>query len=238
MHGRNFRFPVALLPVLAATLLASCDTGNPTGPRFLRLTYVSGDHQVGSVGSTTEAPLVVRTEDQNGAPIPGISINWQVTSGGGSFVVASATTDESGLASAFYRLGNTLGTQTVTARTSGSQAPITFSMQGIPAPPSQLRVVLGDGQSGPVNSELPNPITVQVTDDLENPKAGVTISFAVASGGGTLSNPTAVTNAQGLASVVWTLGPLTGVQTVVASSPGLTAVSFLATATAVIPDPE
>lgn len=231
MLGRTLRFPVAMIPLLAATLLASCDIGNPTGPRILRLVYVSGNHQVASVGATLSDPFVVRTQDQNGVPVPGVTLNWEIISGGGSFVVASATTDESGLASAAFRLGNTLGTQTVSVRT-GSQPPILFTLQGIPAPASQLRIQAGDGQTGLAGAELAAPIAVIVTDDLQNPKAGIPVTFAVASGGGTVSTANAVTNAQGIASVVWTLGPSVGAQTVVATSTGLPAATFVATATA------
>lgn len=230
MHGRTLRFPVVLLPLLAATLLASCDVGNPTGPRILRLVYVSGDHQVASVGATLTDPLVVRAQDQNGVAVAGVSLLWEIRSGGGSFVAASAVTDETGIASAAFRLGNTLGSQTVSVRTS-SQAPIIFTMQGIPAPASQMRVQAGDGQTGQAGTDLPVALTVIVTDALENPKAGIPISFAVASGGGSVSTATSVTNAAGLASVFWTLGPTVGAQTVVATSAGLPGVSFVATAT-------
>jgi alpha-tubulin suppressor-like RCC1 family protein len=233
MHGRHFRFPVALLPVLAATLLASCDTGNPTGPRIVSLAYISGDDQAAPVGATVAAPLVVRAVDQNGVPIPGVPLTWEVQTGGGSFVAASAATDESGLGQAIFRLGNTLGAQRVSAR-AGTQPPVIFTLQATTAPASQLRVSSGNNQSGTVGTAIA-ALVVFVGDAVDNPKQGVPVTFTVASGGGSLSNTTVVSNAEGLASVVWTLGTGAGAQAVVATSPGLPAATFTATAVAAAP---
>ncbi|HUG28078.1 MAG TPA: hypothetical protein VMK53_07240 [Gemmatimonadales bacterium] len=231
MHGRSFRLPFALVSVLAATLLASCDTGNPTGPRIVSLSYVSGDDQAAPVGATVASPLVIRARDQNGVAIPGVQIIWEVLSGGGSFVSASSTTDDAGLGQAVFRLGNTVGAQTVSARV-GNQPPVLFTLQATTAPASQLRVSSGNNQSGTAGENLAAPIVVIVTDAVDNPKAGVPVTFTVASGGGSLSSATVVSNADGQASVTWKLGTTAGVQTVVAASPGLPAVTFTANATA------
>lgn len=230
MHGRSFRIPAALLPVLAATVLASCDTGNPTGPRIVSLTRVSGDEQAAPVGATVASPLVVRAVDQNGVPVPGVAITWEVVSGGGSFVAASASTDAQGLGQAVFQLGNTLGTQMVSAQV-GSQPAVLFRLEATTAPASQLRVSSGNNQTGTVGAAVA-PIVVFVSDAVNNPKQGVPVTFAVASGGGSLSTTTVVSGADGLASVTWTLGTTAGAQAVVATSPGLPAANFTATAEA------
>lgn len=230
MHGRSIRFPAALLPVLAATLLASCDTGNPTGPRIVSLTRISGDEQAAPVGSTVASPLVVRAVDQNGVPVPGVAISWSVVSGGGTFVAASASTDDQGLGQAVFRLGNFLGTQTVSAQV-GSQPAVLFRLEATTAPASQLRVSTGNNQTGTVGAAIA-PIVVFVSDAVDNPKQGVPVTFAVASGGGSLSTTTVISNSEGLASVTWTLGTTAGAQAVVATSPGLPAVNFTAVAEA------
>jgi DNA-binding beta-propeller fold protein YncE len=89
----------------------------------------------------------------------------------------------------------------------------------------------GDGQSAQVNVPLGAPLVVRALAADNGPVAGLTIAFAVATGGGALSGPTAVTDANGDASVNWTLGPTPGTQTVTASAPGLTAITFSAVAT-------
>lgn len=228
MHGRFSRFSVQLLPVCAAILLASCDTGSPTGPRIVSLTQVSGNEQAAPVGATVADPVVVRAVDQNGVPVPGVAIEWAVLSGGGSFVAASTTTDQSGLGQAVFRLGNSLGTHRLSA-TVGSQPAVIFTLTATAAPASSLRVSAGNNQSGTVGAALPAPIVAIVTDAVGNPKAGVPVTFTVASGGGSLSTSSVITDSNGLASVTWTLGTGVGAQAVTATSPGLPAVTFNAT---------
>ncbi len=228
MHGRFSRFSVPLLPVCAAILLASCDTGSPTGPRIVSLTQVSGNEQAAPVGATLADPVVVRAIDQNGVPVPGVAIEWAVLSGGGSFVAASTTTDQAGLGQAVFRLGNTLGSHRISA-TVGSQPAVIFTLTATAAPASMLRASSGNNQSGTAGAPLAAPIVAMVTDAVGNPKAGVPVTFTVASGGGSVSNSTVVTDQNGQASVQWTLGSGVGAQAVTATSPGLPAVTFSAT---------
>lgn len=227
MLGRFSRFTAVLVPVLAATLLASCDTGSPTGPRIVSLVRVSGNEQAAPVGATVAEPLVVRAVDQNGVAVPGVPLSWDVISGGGSFIAASTSTDATGIGQAVFELGNTLGTQVV-AVTVGSQDPLEFTLQATAAPASLLRVSSGNNQTGTAGATLPDPIVVIATDAVDNPKSGVPVTFAVTSGGGSLSSTSGLTDATGRVSVQWTLGTGTGAQTVVASSPGLPAVTFTA----------
>ena len=234
MHGRFSRFSVQLVPVCAAILLASCDTGSPTGPRIVSLTQVSGNEQAAPVGATVADPVVVRAVDQNGVPVPGVPLEWEVLSGGGSFVAASTTTDQSGVGQAVFRLGNSIGTHRISA-TVGSQPAVVFNMTATAAPASSLRASSGNNQSGTVGAAQPAPIVAIVTDAVGNPKAGVPVTFTVASGGGSLSATAVVTDAVGMASVTWTFGTGAGAQAVVATSAGLPAVTFNGTAVAGAP---
>jgi hypothetical protein len=97
-----------------------------------------------------------------------------------------------------------------------------------PAAPT-LAVAAGDGQAGMVGEQLPLPITVLVTRKGE-PMALVTVSFAVASGGGTLSQSAATTNATGTVTILWTLGGTLGEQTLRATLEGSAPVTIRATA--------
>jgi flagellar hook protein FlgE len=60
--------------------------------------------------------------------------------------------------------------------------------------------VSGDAQTGTVGSTLPQPLVVRVTDAHNNPTPGVAVTFAVTSGGGSVTTASAATDAQGLAS--------------------------------------
>ncbi len=62
---------------------------------------------------------------------------------------------------------------------------------------------------------------------------GASVTFAVVSGGGSVSGATVITNASGIATVgSWTLGPVTGANVLNATSGTLTGVAFTATSTA------
>ncbi|HEX2722459.1 MAG TPA: hypothetical protein VHM24_06040 [Gemmatimonadaceae bacterium] len=100
-------------------------------------------------------------------------------------------------------------------------------------PPANLLVLSGGTtQAGVVGQPVPTAPTVLVTDAANLPVPGVTVTFAITSGGGSLSSTTATTSATGTASVVWTLGNTFGAKTLTASVAGLPTVSFNATAIA------
>jgi Bacterial Ig-like domain (group 1)/Carboxypeptidase regulatory-like domain len=77
---------------------------------------------------------------------------------------------------------------------------------------SSLQPGQNNGQQGAPSRELPKPIDVMVTDSGGHPVSGVTVSFSVSGGGGTLSSSTAQSDVNGLASVSWTLGSQLGNQ--------------------------
>jgi hypothetical protein len=91
----------------------------------------------------------------------------------------------------------------------------------------------GDAQTGTVGAALGIAPAVTITDANGNPVAGVAVSFAVASGGGSVTNGTqTTTNASGIATLGgWTLGVTAGVNTLAATAGSLTA-TFSATGTA------
>jgi hypothetical protein len=73
---------------------------------------------------------------------------------------------------------------------------------------------------------------VQVLDDAGTPVSGVTVTWRIESGGGSVSPGSTETDAQGRAAAAWTLGPSTGTQRVRASASGAGTVTFEATVTA------
>ena len=95
-----------------------------------------------------------------------------------------------------------------------------------------IRIVSGNNQSGNAGQTLPNPLVVTAIDRNNTSVAGVTIIFTVTAGGGTVTADTVVTGSDGLASTRLTLGPISGVNTVFATSPGLPGSPTTFTATA------
>jgi adhesin/invasin len=86
-------------------------------------------------------------------------------------------------------------------------------------------------QTAAVGSAVTTPPSVLVTDANGNPISGVSVTFAVGLGGGSVTGASQTTNASGVATVgSWTLG-LAGQNTLVATASGLLPVLFVASAT-------
>ena len=99
-----------------------------------------------------------------------------------------------------------------------------------PPSPASLTIVGGTPQTGTVSFPLGQTLRVRVTDDDGSPLGGILVTWAVASGGGSLATATSTTDGDGVAVNSWTLGSTEGPQTVTASAEGTNAVTFTATA--------
>jgi hypothetical protein len=169
-------------------------------------------------------------KDQNGAPMAGAIVNFLVLSGGGSVSSASVATDASGIATVgSWTLGTTAGPNALSASV-GSLAAVTFTATGTAGAAASLTKSAGDNQSGSEGLAAPVAPAVVVKDVNGNAKAGVVVTFTVASGGGSVTGATATSDAAGIATVgSWILGA-TGTNTLTASAPGVPPVTFTATA--------
>ncbi len=88
---------------------------------------VSGDNQSGSPGSRLANPFVVEVVDENDDPVSDVTITFAVTAGGGSLSVTSVTTNGTGRAQTYLRLGDDIGENTVVASVSGLSDRVTFT---------------------------------------------------------------------------------------------------------------
>ncbi len=84
-----------------------------------------------------------------------------------------------------------------------------------------LTLVSGGNQIATPGTVLPQPIVVKLGDTLGLGVSGHAVTFAVATGGGSVAPTSATTDANGLASTIWTLGAPSGAQTITASSAGV-----------------
>lgn len=102
----------------------------------------------------------------------------------------------------------------------------------IPTAPRTMQLAGGNNQSGALGAILPQQISARIVDAAGVPVPNVIVTFAVMSGGGSVSPQTTTTNAGGLASTNWTLGIATGNQTATASAAGMqnSPVTFIAAA--------
>lgn len=100
-----------------------------------------------------------------------------------------------------------------------------------PSTPASIAIAAGDGQQAAAGAAVPVAPSVVVRDADGDPVAGVSVTFAVASGGGDLTGATPTTNASGVAAVSsWSLGP-SGPQRITARAGTLAPVEFQATIT-------
>ena len=84
---------------------------------------VTATNQQGSAGKPVAQPPGVVVRSQSGAAMPGVAVAFVVTSGGGSVVPATVTTDGSGTArTTSWTLGASAGPNTLVAKVTGLQA--------------------------------------------------------------------------------------------------------------------
>ena len=123
------------------------------------------------------------------------------------------------------------GETQITALTGGKTGQATLTVT--PAPASQLAIVAGNNQSATVGAPLATAPSVIARDAFNNPVAGVAVAFAAATGGGSVTGGSQLTDANGVATVgIWTMGTGAGVNTLTATSAGLAGSPIVFTATA------
>ena len=99
-------------------------------------------------------------------------------------------------------------------------------------PAGLIKVPDGDGQTAAINTALPIPLSVIVVNQFGERLHDVVVSWTIASGGGTLSAASTVTDELGVASVNYTTGATTGQVVIQATaSNGILLVSFSVTVT-------
>lgn len=215
---------------LGIAVVAACGGSDTSGPApTLAITATAGNGA--SLVVATTATLTATVTGPGGAPAADETVTWTVVSGGGS-ITASSVTDAAGQASATFTAGQVAGPQKARATAGGAKADFTLTATAGPA--TQLTKSTGDGQTGWAGVPLPMAYAVVARDAFNNPVAGVTVTWAVTSGGGSLSAATSVTTATGAATTIHTLGDPATAQSVTASVAGLTGspVTFTSTSRA------
>jgi adhesin/invasin len=224
----------------ASTLLAS------TGPLSVmfsatalagaatQMASYAGDLQTAVVNTAVAVAPSAKVTDQYGNPVGGVAVTFTAATGGGSVTGASQTTDAAGVATVGeWTLGGIVGPNTLTAAAPGlTGSPVTFTAGSLAAAARQIVAIAGDGQMAIVGTAVPAAPAVRVTDAFGNAVAGITVTFAVASGGGSLAGSGVPTDAAGIAaSPAWTLGTAVGANSLIATATGLTGspVTFSAT---------
>jgi subtilisin family serine protease len=121
------------------------------------LNLISGDGQIGADG-TLLLPLVVEVRDNSNVGQQGVTVTWQVTSGGGVLDATTTTTDQNGQAKVNWTMGPGPGTQTVQAASAATNpGTVDFSATTVVAAPSSI-----SGTVATVNFPIAPPASLRV----------------------------------------------------------------------------
>ena len=111
----------------------------------------SGSGQSGLVGAPLRDSLFARVTDRGQNPVSGVTVQWVVTSGGGSANPITAISDARGLATTRWTLGSLVGAQTMEARAGTlSGSPVIFNASGSNGIAARKTWIGGDA-TDPVN---------------------------------------------------------------------------------------
>ena len=153
------------------------------------MVIAGGNGQTAVAGTAVATAPSVYVYDGSGNPVSGLTVTFSVWSGGGSVTGAAAVTGDDGIATVgSWTLGPVPGANALRATCAGvSGSPVTFTATG----------VVGSGHDhGPQRRRRPDrrgrrtvavDPSVKVTDAGGNPVSGVAVTFAVASGGGSVT---------------------------------------------------
>jgi hypothetical protein len=206
----------------------------PGGGENVALTKVDGDTQVGTVGEALQEPLIVQVLTERQQPAQGRKVAFVLSEDPAAGTVSpdTATTDSEGKAIARWTLGTAPGDHLVLARLVENEAQVAeFRAEAKPAAPDTLSAQTPRAQPGRRQREVGTPPVVRVVDRYGNPVEGVPVAWQVTAGEGEVDEPIGQTDADGQATVKWTLGNRIGTHKLTATIGNVTGspVTFTAT---------
>jgi hypothetical protein len=202
------RLPRRITPLwmLAAVGCGSTDLVLPSDGGPVQVMTLQGDHQEGIPGAPVQDSLVVRLVDTAGTGVPGRTVTWAVSVGGGSVSPETDISDADGVASTRWTLGPDAGANAVRAVIAGA-AFVTFTAVGTSGdgggggsvPSASRSTVSADPTSIPAGTGT-SAITVTVLDEQGTPVQGATVSLQASGSGNTLTQPSGTTGPDGTTS--------------------------------------
>ncbi len=180
-----------------------------------KLTLTTQPPSTASSGVLLDPQPVLQLQDPSGTPLAreGVTVSVQIASGPGSLTGTTNRATDAGGSVAFTDLAiiGAPGARTLIFAASG-YAPATSTPVSIGVgAPASVAAAAGTGQTAPAGTAVPVPPAVIVRDAGGTPVAGVGVTFAVTSGGGSVTGETATTGTDGIATVgSWTLGSSAG----------------------------
>ena len=224
------RLPLGVCTLAVLTVLASgCgDSTSPQRPGTPTDIKVSaGDGQTGAAASVLAGPLAAKVTDAKGLGVPGIDVEFQVMPGSGTVSPISARTNSAGVATTSWTLPTTAGFDAtvravlVNPTTGALVDSVSFKATVVGGPPTSWYQASWPYQAA--TGSTVGPLSVVLFDQYGNRSTGTRVTWTVTAGAGTLSAPTSLSDANGVASVNLTLGTTPGTNSVRATVGNLSA---------------
>jgi len=190
--------------------------------------------------------ITVTVKDKYNNPIPNLTVTLVSENQGVSIENPQTPTNANGITTGKVRSTVSTDTVRVTAHIAGTPPVVICCAQIVFTPDRAGKVVAisGNGQTGNKGAALKHPFIAKVTDNNNNPVAGVDIKFETEQGGGYhldtgQQSYTVKSDANGMVSALWALGPDNGTNLVAATikSMGQSSPKALFTCQAKTPQP-
>jgi Leishmanolysin len=234
MTPENSSWQTRLCLLITAVTIAgtSCRSNNDTSGLPAAISVVAGANQQAAVGTPVTIAPSVRVQDGGGSAVSGATVRFTIASGGGTVIGDSAVTDVNGRATVGeWIMGTAPGANTLRAAVSGTSVSITVPATAVAGTGVSLRSAGQQGFLALAGQPVTPAPSVLVLDSFGNPVPGVSVTFTVAQGGGSVTGAVASSNASGVAQVgSWTLGSAAGLNVLVARIASGPTVSFTARA--------
>ncbi len=189
------------------------------GPAIKIIAY-AGNKQTAAAGSSLANPVVAQARDIYNNGVAGVAVNFTANHGAVPSP-SSAVTDSKGLARATVQLSTTASTVTVTGSSPGFKN-IFFVEYSVAGPAASVAITSGNNQFAPAGTQLPQALTVLVTDQYGNPVSGNSVTFDDRGAGGFFSNSNpGITSTSGTATQFYTLPSSRGTVTINATATGV-----------------
>jgi hypothetical protein len=175
-----------------------------------RIDVLGGQDQIGAPLEVLPLPLDLQVTDRYGNQVEGAEVEVTSSTAGAAFQPARFTTGPDGRAFVLWTLGLPAWQQEAVISVTGLAEPVAVHASRSPGNLAvDLALLSGDGQVGPVDAALPDPVVVQVTY-RGVPVPGARVDFASALGSGAVAPASARTGADGTASASWAFGTVAG----------------------------
>jgi hypothetical protein len=191
------------------------------------LSAAAGNNQSVYAGTTLSFQADAN-DAYTGNPLPNISVTCKDGGVGGTFSSATVVTNAEGQASFSYTLPHKGKSITITC-TNPVMTSAIFSETGVNGPATRAVTSSGNFQTGPVSTQLPTALVVQVLDQYGYGVPGAAVTWSDGGVGGVFSTPTSTTDSLGKATTFYTTPATTGTDTITATTPGIAPAKFRVT---------